>query len=174
MDFKGIIYGGKQADVNDQHARDMITDAFLEGKAYAAGDLCIYKNALYRFTAKKEAGAWDSTVAQRTTLEELYDELNSNLFVIKSQFGPMNVANPTIDFSDDSPLNYEWVLFRLSSGYSLYDTLLMNAIYMDDPTKTIYLNMGETIITVNINRAGATTNGLTGNAQVSIYAITVK
>ena len=45
------------------------TDAFDDTASYAVGDLCIYENALYRFTTAKSAGAWDSTKVTATTLD---------------------------------------------------------------------------------------------------------
>ena len=44
-------------------------DAFDDTVSYAVGDLCIYENALYRFTTAKSAGAWDSTKVTATTLD---------------------------------------------------------------------------------------------------------
>lgn len=44
-------------------------DAFDDTASYAVGDLCIYENALYRFTTAKSAGAWDSNKVTATTLD---------------------------------------------------------------------------------------------------------
>lgn len=46
-------------------------DPFSELAAYESGDIVVYEDALYRFSANKTAGAWDGTKATATTLEEV-------------------------------------------------------------------------------------------------------
>lgn len=50
-----------------------IADAFSTSTAYTTGDVVVYNDALYKFTADKAAGAWDSTKVTATTLESLVD-----------------------------------------------------------------------------------------------------
>ena len=59
----GAIY------LTDGVVPEKIANAFDSSASYAVGDLCIYNNALYRFTATKTAGAWDSTKITVTTLD---------------------------------------------------------------------------------------------------------
>ena len=48
-----------------------LADEFSTATAYTTGDAVIYENALYKFTADKAAGAWDSTKVTATTVEDL-------------------------------------------------------------------------------------------------------
>lgn len=50
-----------------------LADAFDETEAYAAGDVVIYNDELYKFTDAKAAGAWDSSVVELTTVKDLID-----------------------------------------------------------------------------------------------------
>ena len=53
----------------------MITGAFDATAAYTTGDLVTYEDALYKFTADKAAGAWDSTKVTATTIATLLTEV---------------------------------------------------------------------------------------------------
>lgn len=48
-----------------------LADAFDTATAYTTGDVVIYNDQLYKFTADKAAGAWDSTKVSATTVEAL-------------------------------------------------------------------------------------------------------
>lgn len=50
-----------------------IGDAFDDTAAYETGDIVIYDDTVYRFTADKAAGAWDSTKVEAVTLVSLID-----------------------------------------------------------------------------------------------------
>lgn len=102
MDFKGIMYGGKKMDVNDQQARemmqktkDMITDAFSEEKPYAAGDYCIYNNTFYKFTAEKDVGPWNPETVQNTTIAAEFSGLNSKIGGLKIIAGDVSFGEIT-------------------------------------------------------------------------------
>ena len=54
-------------------------DKFSEAKTYAVGNLCIKDDLLYKFTAAKEAGAWDETKVKATTIEAEFEQLNGDI-----------------------------------------------------------------------------------------------
>ena len=60
-------------------AGNIISDAFSEGKSYSAGDYAIYKDALYRFTITKTAGAWNPKAVSPVTVAAVLSELNENI-----------------------------------------------------------------------------------------------
>ena len=51
-------------------------DKFNETETYAVGNLCIKDDLLYKFTAAKEAGAWDETKVKATTIEAEFEQIN--------------------------------------------------------------------------------------------------
>ena len=54
---------------------DIIAVEFNAASTYAAGDYVIYDDTLYKFTASKSAGAWDSTKVESTIVaDELTDK----------------------------------------------------------------------------------------------------
>lgn len=52
---------------------DSMADVFSESESYAAGDVVVYGDSLYKFNTAHAAGAWDGTDADLTTLESLID-----------------------------------------------------------------------------------------------------
>lgn len=79
MDIEKINVGGTQYDVCDTVARAALSDEFSTEGTYAAGDYCIYENTLYKFTAAKEPGAWDSSVVEATQIADELSELNGKI-----------------------------------------------------------------------------------------------
>ncbi len=79
MDIEKISVGGNEYDVCDATARAMNSDEFSTAASYTAGDYCIYNNTLYKFTAAKSAGAWDSSKVAATQIGDELSQLNSNL-----------------------------------------------------------------------------------------------
>lgn len=90
---------GDNADVGDLndnttaidaliHAnRQIEAPAFSTDTAYTTGDMCVYENVLYKFTADKAAGNWDSTKVTATNLaDEVTDAAQSG--------GTTVIANP--------------------------------------------------------------------------------
>ena len=59
-------------------------DKFNETETYAVGNLCIKDDLLYKFTAAKEAGAWDETKVKATTIEAEFEQLNGDITTHKS------------------------------------------------------------------------------------------
>lgn len=105
--------GVNMLNVKDVPARNMVTDAFSTGTAYAVGDYCIYDGVLYICTTAHE-GAWTSGDFAATTIaEELKNagggSENSHkiLQFTKSDFTDSYVARE-VDFphSGDSPAGY--------------------------------------------------------------------
>lgn len=54
-------------------------DKFNETETYAVGNLCIKDDLLYKFTAAKEAGAWDETKVKATTIEAEFEQLYGDI-----------------------------------------------------------------------------------------------
>lgn len=50
-----------EAQETADEAKAIVAGEFLTTKTYTTGEYCIYSGTLYRFTADKTAGAWDST-----------------------------------------------------------------------------------------------------------------
>lgn len=117
---KGDNFGAEE--VNAIHAglnshSSNQADAFSTEKSYAAGDYCIYQNALYRFTADKTAGDWNASKAAVVNIGAEIAELNKRdewyrvqISNLQRQIDEINVAIPykiaiddnaqTIDFRD--------------------------------------------------------------------------
>ena len=73
---------------------DFISDAFSVERSYSKGDITIYNNNVYEFTANKSAGAWDSTKVTQTTIGAVCTSLNNSLTQKASiSFSAQNVAN---------------------------------------------------------------------------------
>lgn len=70
---------GRQLDSKLIDIQDSVSDAFLETKAYSAGNYTIYLNRLYKFTTAKPAGPWDGSkvvpVSVAGELAQLYGNL---------------------------------------------------------------------------------------------------
>ena len=60
-----------------ESATDIVADTFGTSTAYSVGDYCIYSGALYRFTADKSAGAWDSTKVVAIALADDVSDLKN-------------------------------------------------------------------------------------------------
>ena len=58
---------------------DFISDAFSVERSYSKGDITIYNNNVYEFTANKSAGAWDSTKVTQTTIGAVCTSLSNSL-----------------------------------------------------------------------------------------------
>lgn len=56
-----------------------IGDVFSEESTYSIGDYVIYENTLYKFTADKDAGAWDGTKANAVKVADEISSLNGNM-----------------------------------------------------------------------------------------------
>lgn len=54
----------------------IIAEDFDNASAYVAGDYCVYNGSLYRFTADKSAGGWNSSVVEQVIA---CDELNKRI-----------------------------------------------------------------------------------------------
>lgn len=110
--------GGSVHELNDTGARGMIsTDVFSTAASYAAGDYCIYNNALYKFTAAKSAGAWDTSKVAVTAIASELSALNSSIdisdqIVVKQEgvSGKLNVE------SAKSRNGVCQIVIRLSAG----------------------------------------------------------
>jgi len=81
---------GDNADVGDLNDNTTAIDALIHANrqieapafstttAYTAGEMCVYENVLYKFTADKAAGNWDSTKVTATNLaDEVTDAAQS-------------------------------------------------------------------------------------------------
>lgn len=104
MDIEKINVGGNEYDVCDAAARAMNSDEFSTTATYAAGDYCIYNNTLYRFTADKAAGAWDSSKVAATQIGDELSQLNSNVSallspVVRCQITGVSVSAGTLKFT---------------------------------------------------------------------------
>lgn len=77
IDTANLANAAVTAEKLDKSATDIVADTFSTSAAYSAGDYVIYSGALYRFTAGKTAGAWDSTKVVAVALADDVDELKS-------------------------------------------------------------------------------------------------
>lgn len=68
----------------------IIAEDFNSASAYVAGDYCVYNGSLYRFTADKSAGSWNSSVVEQVAV---CVELNNRLE--KSEFNRVNTNGST-------------------------------------------------------------------------------
>ena len=69
---------------------DFISDAFSVERSYSKGDITIYNNNVYEFTANKSAGAWDSTKVTQTTIGAVCTSLNNSLTKSSSTIDVVN------------------------------------------------------------------------------------
>lgn len=83
-------------------------DKFNETETYAVGNLCIKDDLLYKFTAAKEAGAWDETKVKATTIEAEFEQLNGD------------IASLTEKVKDTKDISYESVDIN-SDGYGVVE-----------------------------------------------------
>lgn len=86
--FKKLTING--GGVNDTFISPQIAAEFSTSKAYAVGDYCTYQGQVYRFTAAKSAGAWDST---KVTAVNIADDVQ----------GKAPIASPTFTGTPQVP-----------------------------------------------------------------------
>lgn len=55
---------------------DDIAPQFDSDESYSKGDIVIYQDVLYIFTANKSAGAWDSTKVESTSIADLLQNID--------------------------------------------------------------------------------------------------
>ena len=63
----------------------VIGDEFSDKRPYSIGERCIFKNTLWKFTANKPAGAWDSTKVEATTVDAELAELRGKVDELNSR-----------------------------------------------------------------------------------------
>lgn len=97
--------------------KNLVGDEFSEEVAYSTGDYCIYNNVLKKFIADKDAGAWDDSVVEDTTVADELSEQNKNLEAQASnleskifQYRLLLASNLTIASTDETivPLSNYW------------------------------------------------------------------
>lgn len=71
---------------------DFISDAFSVERSYSKGDITIYNNNVYEFTANKSAGAWDSTKVTQTTIGAVCTSLNNSLTQLVTNLAGLKVG----------------------------------------------------------------------------------
>lgn len=94
-----IASGAVTAAKLDESATDIIADTFSTSSAYSAGDYVIYSGALYRFTADKTAGAWDSTKVTTVSLADDVSDVKGDL--INNLLDYIETVNPSNWFDAD-------------------------------------------------------------------------
>lgn len=66
-------------EMAENGGKNLIGDEFSSTKSYSVGDYAIKDNILYRFTEDKEAGEWDETKVESTTVDNELSGLNANM-----------------------------------------------------------------------------------------------
>ena len=69
---------------------------FSTSVAYTKGQYTNYQNVLYRFTADKSAGAWDSTKVETASFNELVDDVNSAVASVTGKANTQDLLNGTL------------------------------------------------------------------------------
>ena len=69
---------------------------FSTSVAYTKGQYTNYQNTLYRFTADKSAGAWDSTKVEAASFNELVDDVNSAVASVTGKANTADLLNGTL------------------------------------------------------------------------------
>lgn len=98
-----------------ESATDIVANTFSTSTAYSVGDYCIYSGALYRFTADKAAGAWDSTKATAIAIADDVADLKSALSNLENMGYGINVLSNvtweigTLDGSGNNSSSYSRV-----------------------------------------------------------------
>ena len=82
-----------EAQETADEAQAIVAGEFLTTKTYTTGEYCIYSGALYRFTADKTAGAWDSTKVVAVALADDVNDLKSEMNEIAENVEPTNLFN---------------------------------------------------------------------------------
>ena len=85
-----------------------IGDVFSEESTYSIGDYVIYENTLYKFTADKDAGAWDGTKANAVKVADELSSLNGNMTTMSANMTRMSIISGTIVTNDFSSYDQHW------------------------------------------------------------------
>ena len=93
-----------------------VADDFSTASNYAIGDYCLYGNTLYRFTAAKTAGAWDSS---KVTEVKIGNELKAKQDSLSVQSA--TVTNNVIP-SAGSFQAYKYGKLCMVSGFAQYSS----------------------------------------------------
>lgn len=80
--IKAADQAAAEAQETADEVQAIIAGEFLTTKPYTTGEYCIYSGALYRFTADKTVGAWDSTKVVAVALADDVNELQSAVNLI--------------------------------------------------------------------------------------------
>ena len=115
MDIEKISVGGNEYDVCDAAARAMNSDEFSTAASYTAGDYCIYNNTLYKFTAAKSAGAWDSSKVAATQIGDELSQLNSNSKYNALYLGSADSLKDALENLADSNKVVQTIIFNRPS-----------------------------------------------------------
>ena len=108
---------------------DFISDAFSVERSYNKGDITIYNNNVYEFTANKSAGAWDSTKVTQTTIGAVCTSLSNSLTQLK-----------TVETLTESCTTNDNAIINISSVFNINKTnAIIVGVDLGDSTKG-YIN----------------------------------
>lgn len=115
-----------------------ISEEFSTSKAYAVGDYCIHKNALYKFVAAKTAGEWDVTKVEPTTVGGEFGALN------------LNSVNKSIQNISGAPTKTEQNVYFFSAS----DAFPLADISIPKYTKGVFIANGKDGVMIGVDLIG--------------------
>ena len=102
MSTKNIKAGLSKTNVNaiagaiGTATLNRLVPQFSTSVSYTKGQYTNYNNQLYRFTADKSAGAWDSTKVESATLQDLVDDVNDAVASVNGKANIIDLENGTL------------------------------------------------------------------------------
>ena len=102
MSTKNIKAGLSKTNVNaiagaiGTATLNRLVPIFSTSVAYTKGEYTNYNNVLYRFTANKSAGAWDSSKVEAASLNDLIDDVNEAVASVTGKANTADLLNGTL------------------------------------------------------------------------------
>ena len=118
--IKGWVYDGEDAycRVEDEEAREMVTDAYDPKVTYKKGETCIQDNKLYRAKADiTTAEIWTPDHWEETSLEQIRKEMAEELSALNASKSSIKVD--TLEIITDQYSNID----LYNHGYNAENTL---------------------------------------------------
>lgn len=115
-----FVYDGTYWQLVEWDGVERISDKFSTATTYSAGDLTIYNNQLYRFN-KTHLGTWATADADKTTVGNEIEQINSNLSALAWLNEPYKSLASNIKFGNYSGA-IDLKTYLQSKGLSVEDT----------------------------------------------------
>lgn len=188
MSTKNVKAGLSKANVNaiagaiGTATLNRLVPIFSTSVAYEKGQYTNYNNQLYRFTADKAAGAWDSSKVESASLNNLIHDVNEAVATINNKAnvdgnyptltaGNADQLNSTVYVLDKVPYLYRTSGGDADIGNREYDKIIGGSLAVNQSFKVRNTTLVENGITITTNPSdnSFTVNGTSTQTDSAAY-----